>query len=138
MSVRARVAMTAAATAALVGTALVPAAAQPTLAKDAKHTYTCSNKGGGPNHTVNCTGLITVNNILNNTTLTVGDVNVLTDLQLKDLDVTLARIADNNVNTDLRLQLLKLRGTVIDTYLQHFDILLDAGKVKICALSICA
>lgn len=138
MSVRARAAMTAAAAAALVGTALVPAAAQSTFAKDAKHSYTCSNKGGGPNHTVNCTGLITANNVLNNTTITVGDVNVLTDLQLKDLDVALARIADNNVNTELHLQLLKLQGGVIDTYLQHFEILLNAGKVKVCAPGICA
>lgn len=136
MSVLARVALTAGVAAALVGGALTPAA-QAGSAKDSKHTHTCSNKGGGQNHTVNCFGLITVNNVLNNTTITVGDVNVLTDNQLGEIEIALANASDNSVNRNVSLQLLKLEETVVNTYLQKFDIVLNVGKVNVCALSIC-
>ncbi|OAH09841.1 hypothetical protein [Streptomyces jeddahensis] len=137
MSVLARVALTAGVAAALAGGALTPAAAQVSSPKDAKHTYTCSNKGGGPNHTVNCFGLITVNNVLNNTTITVGDINVLTDNQLDEIEIALATASGNSVNQNAAIQLLKLEGTVLNTYLQNFDIVLNASKVNVCALSVC-
>jgi hypothetical protein len=139
MSVLARAAMTAGiAGVALMGGALTPtAAAQAGTAKDSRHTYTCSNKGGGPNHTVNCNGLITVDNVLSNITISVGDINILSDNQLNQLEIALANTSDNAVNQNVGLELLKLEGTVVNTYLQEFNTVLDIGKVKVCALSFC-
>ena len=93
--------------------------------------------GGGPNHTVNGSGLITVNNVLNGTTITVGVINVLTDNQLEEIEIALANISDNAVNQNVTLQLLKLEGTVVNAYLQKFDILVKASQVNTCAVSIC-
>jgi len=138
MSALGRVALTAGVAAALTVAALTPTvAAHTSSATDSKHTYTCSNKGGGPNHTVNCSGLITVNNVLNNTNIAVGDINVLTDNQLEEIEIALANTSDNAVNQKVTLQLLKLEGTVGNTYLQKFDTLVKASQVNVCALSIC-
>ncbi len=72
------------------------------------HSYTCSNQGGGPDHTVNCSGLITVDNVLNGTIVNVGDINVLTGTQLDDLEVSLVNVADKNVNLPVTVQLTNL------------------------------
>ncbi|MBT2370196.1 preprotein translocase subunit TatB [Streptomyces sp. ISL-10] len=136
MSVLSRVALAAGLAAVLVGGAFAPAA-QAGSAKGSKHTYTCSNRGGGPNHTVNCSGLITVNNVLNNTTVTVGDINVLTDNQLEDLEINLVNAADSTVNQNVALQLLKLEGAVVNTYVQGLDSALFTGRVTVCAMRFC-
>ncbi|OEJ23257.1 hypothetical protein AR457_00545 [Streptomyces agglomeratus] len=61
----ARFATATALAAALAGAAIATAAAQQT--RTTTHPYSCSNVGGGPGHTVNCSGLVTVNNVLNGT-----------------------------------------------------------------------
>ncbi|MFD3875737.1 preprotein translocase subunit TatB [Streptomyces sp. NPDC058623] len=130
----ARFATATALAAALAGVAIAPAAAQPTTTT---HPYSCSNQGGGPNHTVNCSGLITVNNVLNGTTVNIGDVNVLNGTQINDLQVALANVADNNVNAPVTVQLLKLETAAISTYLTKFGITVLPVNVGICAGSIC-
>ncbi|OEJ55239.1 hypothetical protein BGM19_36140 [Streptomyces agglomeratus] len=62
----ARFATATALAAALAGAAIATAAAQQTRTTTT-HPYSCSNVGGGPGHTVNCSGLVTVNNVLNGT-----------------------------------------------------------------------
>ncbi|MFD3717019.1 hypothetical protein [Streptomyces sp. NPDC058674] len=91
----ARFATATALAAALAGAAVAPAAAQQTTTT---HPYSCSNVGSGAGHTVNCSGLITVNTVLNGTTVNTGDLNGLNGTQINDLQVTLASVADNNVN----------------------------------------
>ncbi|OEJ56827.1 preprotein translocase subunit TatB [Streptomyces agglomeratus] len=120
----------------LVGAAVAPAAAQQQTASS-PHSYTCSNQGGGPNHTVNCSGLITVNNVLNGTTVNVGDINVLSGTQLDNLEVALVNVADNNVNLPVTVQLANLEAATISTYLTNFGITVLPVKVNICAGSIC-
>ncbi|MGX1885769.1 preprotein translocase subunit TatB [Streptomyces sp. NPDC055287] len=113
-----------------------PAAAQQT--STTTHPYSCSNAGGGPGHTVNCSGLVTVNNVLNGTTVNIKDINVLTGTQINDLQVALANVADNNVNAPVALQLLPLETAAITTYLTMFGITVLPVNVGICAGSICA
>ncbi|MFD3682886.1 preprotein translocase subunit TatB [Streptomyces sp. NPDC058613] len=132
----ARFATVTALAAALAGAAVAPAAAQPTSTTTA-HPYSCSNVGGGPNHTVNCSGLITVNNVLNGTTVNIGDINVLNGTQINDLQVALANVADNNVNAPVTVQLLKLETAAISTYLSKFGLTVLPVNVGICAGSIC-
>ncbi|MFD3808666.1 hypothetical protein ACFWTC_35020 [Streptomyces sp. NPDC058619] len=81
----ARFATATALTAGLAGAAVAPAMAQQHSLASGPHSYTCSHQGGGPNHTVNCSGLITVNNVLNGTTVNIGDVNVLTGTRARPL-----------------------------------------------------
>ncbi|MEV5320565.1 preprotein translocase subunit TatB [Streptomyces sp. NPDC052687] len=131
----ARIAAAAAVTTALTGAAIAPAAAGTNAGSG--HSYTCSNQGGGPDHTVNCSGLITVNNVLNGTTVSIGDVNVLSGTQLSDLQVALANVADNNVNAPVTVQLLNLETAAINTYLSKFGITVLPVNVKLCAGSIC-
>ncbi|MGA5900252.1 preprotein translocase subunit TatB [Streptomyces venetus] len=132
----AHIATAVAATAALTGAAITPAAAQTDRAATG-HPYTCSNQGGGPNHTVNCSGLITVNNVLNNTTVNIGNINVLSGTQLNDLQVSLANVADNNVNAPITVQLAALETTVVNTYLTKFGITVLPVSVGVCAAGIC-
>ncbi|MET9958114.1 preprotein translocase subunit TatB [Streptomyces sp. NPDC006326] len=122
--------------AALAGAAVAPAAAQQNSATTT-HPYACSNQGGGPSHTVNCSGLITVNNVLNGTTVNIGDLNVLNGTQLNDLQVALANVADNNVNAPVTVQLLNLETAAITTYLTKFGITVLPVNVGVCAGSIC-
>ncbi|MFD9337523.1 preprotein translocase subunit TatB [Streptomyces sp. NPDC060028] len=133
----ARFATATALTAALAGAAIAPAAAQQHSPAGGPHSYTCSNQGGGPNHTVNCSGLITVNNVLNRTTVNIGDVYVLTGAQLSDLQAALVNVADNNVNAPITVQLLNLETAAITTYLQKFSIVVLPVNVGVCAGSIC-
>ncbi|MGW7461872.1 preprotein translocase subunit TatB [Streptomyces sp. NPDC054797] len=133
----ARFATATALTAALAGAAVAPATAQQHSPTSGPHSYTCSNQGGGPNHTVNCSGLITVNNVLNGTTVNIGDVNVLTGTQLSDLQAALVNVADNNVNAPVTVQLLNLETAAINTYLQKFNIVVLPVNVGVCAGSIC-
>ncbi|PCG81898.1 preprotein translocase subunit TatB [Streptomyces sp. WZ.A104] len=120
-----------------VGAFTPAASAAPTRNATTPHPYSCSNQGGGPNHTVNCSGLITVNNVLNGTTVNIGDVNVLSGTQLNDLEVALVNVADNNVNLPVTVQLLNLESTAVTTYLSKFGIAILPVDVNICAGSIC-
>ncbi|MGW7456317.1 preprotein translocase subunit TatB [Streptomyces sp. NPDC054797] len=122
--------------AALAGAAVAPAAAQQT-STTTTHPYSCSNVGSGAGHTVNCSGLITVNNVLNGTTVNVGDLNVLNGTQLNDLQVALANVADNNVNAPVTVQLLNLETATINTYLTKFGITVLPVNLNVCAGSIC-
>ncbi|MEU0663961.1 preprotein translocase subunit TatB [Streptomyces lavendulocolor] len=128
------------ATATLVSS-LLSAGALPASAQQqnttSPHSYTCSNQGGGPNHTVNCSGLITVNNVLNGTQVNVGDINVLSGNQLDTLELALVKAADNSVNLPVTLQVANLEKTAINTYLTKFGIAVLPVKVEICAGSIC-
>ncbi|WP_073224360.1 preprotein translocase subunit TatB [Streptomyces sp. NBRC 110465] len=117
--------------------AFAPAASATARSATTPHPYSCSNQGGGPNHTVNCSGLITVNNVLNGTTVNIGDVNVLSGTQLNDLEVALVNAADNNVNLPVTVQIANLENTVVATYLSKFGIALLPVNVNICAGSIC-
>lgn len=108
-----------------------------TASANSTHNYTCSNQGGGPNHTVNCAGLITVNNVLDNTTVNISDINVLNNTQLGDLQVALANVSDNDVNLPVDVQLLDLQKTVVNTYLSKFGIVLVASDVNVCAAGVC-
>ncbi|MGQ5640922.1 MULTISPECIES: preprotein translocase subunit TatB [unclassified Streptomyces] len=132
----ARFAATAITAAALTGAAVAPAAAQQQRPATS-HPYTCSNQGGGANHTVNCSGLITVNNVLDNTTINVHDINVLNGTQLNDLQVALANVADNNVNAPITTQLTALQTAVVNTYVTQFGVTILPVNVGVCALSIC-
>ncbi|MDJ0464275.1 preprotein translocase subunit TatB [Streptomyces sp. H27-C3] len=136
MSKLARLAAATGLAAVLAAGAAAPAGAQQQAATS-PHNYTCSNQGGGANHTVNCSGLITVNNVLNGTTVNVGDLNVLNGTQLNDLQVALANVADNSVNLPVTVQLLNLENTTITTYLQKFGITVLPVNLNICAGSIC-
>ncbi|GGX40985.1 hypothetical protein GCM10010353_65460 [Streptomyces chryseus] len=132
----ARFATATALAAALAGVAIAPAAAQQP-STTTTHPYSCSNVGGGPGHTVNCSGLVTVNNVLNGTTVNIKDINVLTGTQINDLQVALANVADNNVNAPVTVQLLNLETAAITTYLTKFGITVLPVNVGICAGSIC-
>jgi hypothetical protein len=132
----ARFAATTGLAAALVGVGVAPATAQQ-HSSSSPHSYSCSNHGGGPDHTVNCSGLITVNNVLSGTTVNVGDINVLSGNQLDDLEVALVNVADNNVNLPVTVQLANLEVATVNTYLSKFGITVLPVNVKICAGSIC-
>jgi hypothetical protein len=97
------------------------------------HSYTCSNKGGASNHTVYCIGQMTFNNVLNETTVNIGDPKILSDSQIGDLQLALVNISDNDVNVDVNVQLADLEKAVIVTYLEKFAVTLTADKVEICA-----
>ncbi|UFQ19961.1 MULTISPECIES: preprotein translocase subunit TatB [Streptomyces] len=122
--------------AALIGAGVAPATAQQHSA-GSPHSYTCSNQGGGPDHTVNCSGLITVNNVLNGTTVNVGDINVLSGNQLGDLEVALTDVADTSVNLPVTVQLANLEVATVDTYLSKFGITVLPVDVKVCVGSVC-
>ncbi|MEU7061259.1 preprotein translocase subunit TatB [Streptomyces sp. NPDC046197] len=131
MSKLARMAAVTAAAAVLTGGALA------TSASASSHPYSCSNQGGGPNHTVNCSGLITVNNVLNGTTVDVHDVNVLNGTQINTLQNALANVSDNDVNLPVTVQIGHLQTAVINTYLKNFGITVLPANISVCAGSVC-
>ncbi|MEV6959128.1 preprotein translocase subunit TatB [Streptomyces sp. NPDC051207] len=124
------------ATAALTAAAVTPAVAQQ-HSSTSPRDYTCSNQGGGPDHSVICSGLITVNNVLNGTTVNIGDINVLNDTQLSDLEIALVKVADNNINAPVTVQVAALETAVVNTYLTKFGIAVLPIKVNVCAVSVC-
>ncbi|KPI22088.1 hypothetical protein OV450_7505 [Actinobacteria bacterium OV450] len=130
MSKFARLAAVTAITALLTGGALAPSAS-------ADNAYTCNNQGVGVGHTVSCLGVITVNNVLDNTTVTVHDVNVLNGTQLNNLQVALVNVSNNNINVPVNIQLVNLQNTVVSTYLTQFGITVPVTAVNVCAGSIC-
>ncbi|MEU2718806.1 preprotein translocase subunit TatB [Streptomyces sp. NPDC007205] len=103
------------------------------------HTYTCSNQGGGPNHTVNCSGLITVGDLLsdNKINISVKDINVLNDTQLNTLQTALVNVSDNSIFLPLAIQLTNVQGAVLDTYLRNFNVKVLPTDVTVCVGSIC-
>ncbi|MET8454468.1 preprotein translocase subunit TatB [Streptomyces sp. NPDC005209] len=132
MSKLARMAAVTAVAAVLTGGAFMPSASA-----NGSHSYTCSNQGGGPNHTVNCIGTITVNNVLNNTTVVVKDVNVLNGTQLNTLQNALVNVSNNDVNAPVSVQIGDLQTAVITTYLQNFSITVLPVNISVCDGSIC-
>lgn len=132
MSKLARMAAVAAVAAVLTGGAFMPSASA-----TSSHSYTCSNQGGGPHHTVNCVGTITVNNVLDNVNVTVKDINVLNNAQLNTLQNVLVNVSDNDVNAPVTVQIGDLQTAVITTYLQNFKITVLPVNVSVCAASIC-
>ncbi|MGV9245544.1 preprotein translocase subunit TatB [Streptomyces sp. NPDC003710] len=134
MSKLARMAAVTAVTAVLTGGALAPSAS---ATPATSHPYSCSNQGGGANHTVNCSGLITVNNVLNGTTVNVHDINVLNSAQLNTMQNALVNVSDNDVNLPVTVQIGNLQTAVVSTYLKNFGITVLPAKVSVCAGSVC-
>jgi uncharacterized protein YejL (UPF0352 family) len=128
MSKLARIAATAGVTAALMGGVFAPAASA-----GSSREYTCTNQGGGRDHQVTCIGQITTGDVLTGTTINIGDVNVLSDNQLKDLQAALVNVADTKINAPVNLQLIALENAVIKTYLTKFGVTVLPVKVKVCA-----
>ncbi|GAA3130520.1 hypothetical protein [Streptosporangium carneum] len=125
-----RLAAVAGLSAALAGGALTQGAfAQTGGGSTSPHAYTCSNSGDGINHVVSCVGKITDNDVLKNVTVNVKDINVLSDNQLKDLEVALVNVADNKVNLPVLIQKNELVTTTVNTYLSKFGIVINVLKV---------
>ncbi|MEU1630262.1 preprotein translocase subunit TatB [Streptomyces sp. NPDC020096] len=131
MSKLARMAAVTAVAAVLTGGAFAPSASA------TSHPYSCSNQGGGANHTVNCSGLITVNNVLNGTTVDVHDINVLNGTQVNTLQNALATVSDNDVNLPATVQVGDLQTAVVNTYLNDFHLTVLPANVSVCAGSVC-
>ncbi|WP_188192447.1 preprotein translocase subunit TatB [Nonomuraea sp. SYSU D8015] len=114
--------------AALMGGVFAPAASA-----DSNHKYTCTNQGGGPNHRVTCIGNITLSNALNDTTINVGDVNVLSDIQLRNLEAELVEVADNHVNAPVLVQLAALQEAVVNVYRNRLGIIVLPSAINVCS-----
>jgi hypothetical protein len=111
----------------LAGGAFAPSAMATTTSG---HEFACSNSGSGINHVVNCVGKITDNNVLKDVTVTVGDINVLNNTQLSDLEVALANVSDNDVNLPVTIQKVDLTAATVTSYLKD-GIILDTSKVLV-------
>jgi hypothetical protein len=90
--------------------------------------FTCTNQGGGPDHTVYCGGILNGNTV----NVNVGDVNVLSGDQLSVLENSL----DNEViivkDLDVVTQVKDIDLDVVTVYLTHFNIPILISKVKTC------
>ncbi len=95
--------------------------------------FSCTNQGGGPNHTVYCGGILNGDTL----TVTVGDVNVLSDNQLTALEDSL----DNEVivvkDLDPATQVKDIDLSVVNVYLTKFNLTLLVSKVISCSGSVC-
>ncbi|GFH39070.1 preprotein translocase subunit TatB [Streptomyces pacificus] len=117
----------AAAAAVLAGGLFAPAASA-----SSSHPYTCANQSVG----VNCSGVITVDDVLNDITIDIGGVSALNGTQINDLEIALVNVADNNVNAPVTVQIGALETTVITTLANYGKTVLPTN-VNVCAGSIC-
>ncbi|AWK12050.1 preprotein translocase subunit TatB [Streptomyces spongiicola] len=117
----------AAAAAFLAGGLFAPAASA-----SSSHPYTCANQSIG----VNCSGVITVNDVLNGTTVNIGGISALNGTQINGLQTALANVANNNVNAPVTVQIGALETTAITTLAGYGKTVLPTN-VNVCAGSIC-
>jgi hypothetical protein len=94
--------------------------------------FTCTNQGGGPNHTVYCGGILNGNTV----TVNVADGTVLSDSQLTTLDAALDNEAVLISGLDPATQVKDIDVTVVDTYLTKFNLVLLISKVTTCVGSV--
>ncbi|WP_129312281.1 hypothetical protein [Streptomyces sp. L2] len=129
-----RLAAAASVAALMTGGVLVsPASAAPA------HDYSCSNQGGAADHTVNCSGLITIADVLsdNKVNISVKDIDVLNDAQLATLETALTKVAGNDILLPSTIQLADLQLAVVNTYVNDFKIKLSPANVMVCIGRIC-
>ncbi|MFC4611551.1 hypothetical protein ACFO9E_27755 [Streptomyces maoxianensis] len=85
---------------------------------------------------MNCSGVITVNDVLNGTTINVGGISALSGTQINGLQAALVNVADNNVNAPVTVQIGALETSVITTLAGYGKTVLPTN-VNVCAASIC-
>ncbi|MDJ0346476.1 preprotein translocase subunit TatB [Streptomyces sp. H10-C2] len=112
--------------------ALIGGIFAPSASATSSHPYSCSNQSVG----VNCSGLITVNDTLNGTTVNVGGISALNGTQISGLQTALANVSDNNVNLPVTVQLSALETSTINT-LAGYGITVLPVNVGVCAGSVC-
>lgn len=120
-------------TTAMIAGAVSPSATAEGRGAAGSHTYVCANKGGGPNHTVNCTGAIIVNSTVSDTTVNVVDQHVLNNGQINDMQVGLTNVSNNNANRPVQAQLHRLENTVIAPYVRNFGSGISVNNIQVCA-----
>ena len=109
-----------------------PAASTQSSSSSGKN-YTCTNQGGGPNHKVTCIGTINGNNV----TVNVGDVNVLSNNDLKLLQTVLNDVTVQVKNLDVDTQIKQIEASVLNFYISKLIIPITLDKIQVCIAAKC-
>ena len=103
-------------------------AASAQASKPSGKNYTCSNQGGGPNHKVTCIGTVNGNNV----TVNVGDVNVLSSNNLILLQNVLNNATLQVANLDVDTQIKQIEASVLTFYVTKLLIPITLDKIQVC------